>query len=167
MTSEDAVKREAVLNTLDTMDKALDEDRTVEAYKELLAECFKVLPAVTPKPIECEDCVSRDAVLDIINNTEEETEYAYEDTCTGTIEIATHWVNKDTIKQELRCLPTVTPKPKTGKWIKLQHNSDGTSRYMCSECGDTMQLSRHTFATFRSCPKCYAKMEGVQDANID
>lgn len=46
---EDAVKRESVLSTLDTMDKALDENRTVEAYKELLKECYKELPPVTPK----------------------------------------------------------------------------------------------------------------------
>ena len=46
---DDAVKREAVLNTLDTMDAALDENRTVEAYKELLKECYKELPSVTPK----------------------------------------------------------------------------------------------------------------------
>lgn len=48
---EDAIKRESVLNTLDTMDKALDENRTVEAYKELLKECYKELPRVTPKPM--------------------------------------------------------------------------------------------------------------------
>lgn len=46
---EDAVKREAVLNTLDAMDAALDENRTVEAYKELLKECYKELPPITPK----------------------------------------------------------------------------------------------------------------------
>ena len=46
---EDAVKRESVLNTLDTMDKALDENRTVEDYKELLKECYKELLPVTPK----------------------------------------------------------------------------------------------------------------------
>ena len=45
----DAIKREAVLNTLDTMDKALDENRTVEAYKDLLTECYKELPTVPPK----------------------------------------------------------------------------------------------------------------------
>lgn len=45
----DVVKREAVLNTLDTMDKALDENRTVETYKELLKECYKELPSVTPR----------------------------------------------------------------------------------------------------------------------
>lgn len=46
---EDAVRREAVLNTLDTMDKALDEDRTIEHYKELLKECYKELTPVSPK----------------------------------------------------------------------------------------------------------------------
>jgi len=46
---EDAVKREAVLNTLDAMNTALDENRTVEAYKELLKECYEELPRVTPK----------------------------------------------------------------------------------------------------------------------
>ena len=47
---EDAVNRQAVLNTLDNMDKALNEDRTVENYKELLKECYEVLPSVTPQP---------------------------------------------------------------------------------------------------------------------
>ena len=41
---EDAISRKAVLNTLENMDKALDEDRTVESYKDLLRECYKVLP---------------------------------------------------------------------------------------------------------------------------
>lgn len=48
--SKDAISRKAVLDTLENMDKALDEDRTVENYKDLLRECYKVLPSVTPKP---------------------------------------------------------------------------------------------------------------------
>ena len=55
-TKNDAVSRQAVLNTLDNMDSALDEDRTVETYKELLKECYKVLPSVTPQePQESEE----------------------------------------------------------------------------------------------------------------
>ena len=50
---EDTISRKAVLDTLERMDKALDEDRTVENYKELLRECYKVLPSVKPKS-ECE-----------------------------------------------------------------------------------------------------------------
>ena len=46
---DDCVRRKAVLNTLERMDKVLDEDRTVDSYKELLKECYKVLPSVTPQ----------------------------------------------------------------------------------------------------------------------
>lgn len=42
----DVVSRQAVLNTLDFADKALDEDRTVETYKELLIACYKDLPSL-------------------------------------------------------------------------------------------------------------------------
>ena len=42
----DVVSRQAVLNTLDFADKALDKDRTVETYKELLIACYKDLPSV-------------------------------------------------------------------------------------------------------------------------
>ena len=38
-----------MLDTLDKMDKALDIDRTVENYKELLTECYKDLPPVITK----------------------------------------------------------------------------------------------------------------------
>ena len=42
----DVVNRQAVLNTLDFADKTLNEDRTVETYKELLIACYKDLPSV-------------------------------------------------------------------------------------------------------------------------
>lgn len=45
----DTVSRKAVLNTLERMDKALDEDRMIEAYKELLIACYHDLPSVTPQ----------------------------------------------------------------------------------------------------------------------
>jgi len=48
--SGDVISRQAVLNTLDRMDKALDTDRTVESYKELLTECYKDLPSVKQEP---------------------------------------------------------------------------------------------------------------------
>lgn len=46
---DDAISRQAVLDTLDTSDRFMDEDRTVETYKALLKECYEVLPSVTPK----------------------------------------------------------------------------------------------------------------------
>ena len=43
------ISRQAVLKTLDDMDNVLDEDRTIENYKELLKECYEVLPSVNPQ----------------------------------------------------------------------------------------------------------------------
>ena len=45
----DAISRISVLDTLDTTDEFMDEDRTVENYKALLKECYKTLSPVTPK----------------------------------------------------------------------------------------------------------------------
>ena len=47
--TEDVVSRKAVLKTLNDMDNILNEDRTVENYKELLKECYKVLPPIRPQ----------------------------------------------------------------------------------------------------------------------
>ena len=47
---DDLISRQAVLETLDDMDNVLDEDRTIENYKELLKECYEVLPSVNPQP---------------------------------------------------------------------------------------------------------------------
>lgn len=77
---EDAVSRKAVLNTLDNMDKVLDEDRTVENYKALLKECYEVLTPVTPTHTEtvtefadrCREC-GREKVLDEIKATIEQS----------------------------------------------------------------------------------------------
>ena len=41
----DLIRRQVVLNTLENVDKFLDEDRTVEKYKELLTECINELPS--------------------------------------------------------------------------------------------------------------------------
>lgn len=41
---DDLISRQAVLNTLENVDKFLDEERTVEKYKELLTECINELP---------------------------------------------------------------------------------------------------------------------------
>jgi len=45
---KNCISRQAVLDTLNKMDKALDDDRSVESYKALLTECYKDLPSVIP-----------------------------------------------------------------------------------------------------------------------
>lgn len=46
---DDLISRQKVLATLDFADKALDEERTVEKYKELLTESIKALPPAENK----------------------------------------------------------------------------------------------------------------------
>lgn len=92
----DSISRKAVLNTLDTMDKALDENRTVEAYKELLKECYKELPPVTLAPIECDDAVSREAVMKLKSHKPEYGDMIY--------------------AFDVELLPPVTPKQ---RWIPV------------------------------------------------
>lgn len=85
----DLISRQKVLNTLDNMDKALDEDRTVENYKELLTECIKALPSADvrenihgewikiqsgdkdfPESIVCSKCKNANSHLDFNEHDE-------------------------------------------------------------------------------------------------
>ena len=77
---EDCISRQAVLDTLDTSDKFMDEDRTVDTYKSLLKECYEVLPSVTPKQKMghweiCEDADGIYGVCDICGKDADFTHY--------------------------------------------------------------------------------------------
>ena len=57
----------------------------------------------------------------------------------------------------LRRLPPVTPKQRTGKWIREFNDIEGEVRFTCSSCGE-FQLFETDF-----CPNCGAKMEGESE----
>ena len=73
--SGDLISRQAVLNTLDRMDKALDTDRTVESYNELLTECYKDLPPVEQEPRKDEVILTNKEYRELVSN-EYENGYA-------------------------------------------------------------------------------------------
>ena len=95
----DYVSRQAVLNTLERMDKALDEDRTVDLYKELLKECYKVLPSIT----------SQEPVLDKIRAEIDKARFIDEDTrivknaLASGLETAMRIINKYKVESEEIC----------------------------------------------------------------
>ena len=60
----DLIRREAVLDTLDRMNKALDTDRTVEQYHKLLKACFEVLPAYSANLVKESGVLVKDLVKD-------------------------------------------------------------------------------------------------------
>ena len=63
----DVISRQAVLNTLDSTDKFLDETRTVESYKTLLEECYKNLPSVTPTKCIATVKFSKEDMQELVN----------------------------------------------------------------------------------------------------
>jgi len=123
------------------------------AIKALSAEPCEELEFIQPhKKLSvnlevCTDAISRQAVLDGIDNYIEKAQ------STG--------AKDDFISFEelvVKALPPVTPKQKMGHWIKVVTETDSfgneTYRYECSECGFFA-----FFGTERYCPYCGAKME--------
>ena len=84
----------------------------------------------------CEDCISRQAVLDLIN-----ADWKYEG-----------------LETDVASLPPVTLQQKIGHWINLEKTKykgrviPFWGRYECSKCGG------HGEGTFNYCPKCGARM---------
>ena len=115
-------------------------------------ECVKGESKFEQEP--CEDAVSRQAVLDIIE---------FEDK--WLLDAKGH--NKDTeivfsgLKTKITDMPSVQPKAKTGRWISREGGGQVLpfwGKYQCSECGECAENNNF-------CPNCGAEMVGDTDAN--
>lgn len=98
-------------------------------YKEDV-QFVHAIPTAHPEP--CEDAVSRADVVDMLEMFPfiDYDEYA-------------------TAREHVKRLPSVTPKQRTGKWIKCGW------AIKCSECDYDMPFTVRNF-----CPNCGAKMKG-------
>ena len=108
-------------------EKICDQDegeKTIDALQ-------NAIKALEQEP--CEDCISRQAVLDKMKERDEELSSI----CT----------------KDIRDLPSVTPQPKIGQWEK--RDVRGQRVDCCSVCG----LSNGTIYEYNYCPNCGAKME--------
>ena len=134
---EDAVSREAVLNTLDNMDKALDENRTVKEYKALLKECYKELPSVTVQQLDCENCSKCDDAFMRGHDIGLENGY----------------------KQGER---DATAERQTGEWVLARTfptklYDEHINEYQCSECYRKIRCTESQLVNYPFC-HCGAKM---------
>lgn len=99
--------------------------------------------------IASEDAISRQAVLDTISELNAISFYeAQEDSKECYYEI----------RQAVEDMPSVTPKPKMGHWVKFKEFEDGFYHIRCSECGQFWSADGHA-KVFRYCFNCGAKME--------
>ena len=104
-------------------------------------QLLRELPSATQKPIECEDAVSREAVLQAVSEGCFELRGVYGD-----------------CEELINALPSVTQK--SGKWIGI--DEEPHEDYECSCCGYvvstfTANIEPHT--EYKYCPNCGAKME--------
>ena len=142
-----SVEKEAVLHCLKSM---ID----VEACEECPLygttgtdhcekDCVRLaINALEQEP--CEDAVSRQAVLEVIRKCH------YEE-----------WVKAD-IGAPIEALPSVSPQPKTGRWIYTgDYITDGMLK--CSECGFEHDVSER----FSYCPMCGAKMQEIPTGAVE
>lgn len=113
-----------------------------------LATASRYLFDVAIKALEqepCEDCVSREEVLDLCNSKDPEYKVSH-------------------LKEDVECLPSVTPTCKKGKWIKGKWiNSHDTSFYNCSNCGVFWDKGTVDNCNFFYCPHCGTKMIGGEE----
>ena len=107
------------------------------------------LSSVTSKPIECDDTVSRDAVLDAIRRISLGQ--------TDAIKVSMM------LEEYIKHLPSVTHK--SGKWIRWReevqrgtHCTENIPHCKCSECDTEYDIFASRFINY--CPHCGAYMKG-------
>ena len=94
--------------------------------------CKNIIKALEKEP--CEDCISRQEAI----NCATLNEFRYK------------------IVEDIKTLPSVTPKEKTGKWIK----TGLIDKVACSNCKSQLwDITRDEVLKYKYCPNCGAKME--------
>lgn len=71
--------------------------------------------------------------------------------------------------KDIKQLPSVTPKPKTGHWIEGQTDNPNIHNIICSRCIEGYPSkghanSQYTREKFKYCPNCGAKMIEPQES---
>jgi hypothetical protein len=136
----DAISRQAVIDACDQSINIFD-----------ATDRIKELPSVKPKVKECEDCVSRKWLKNAIHNFYK-----------GLI----HTPTEEDIQAYIDVAPSVTLKPKTGRWSRKTkvdaYDLAGVKTWgikcQCDKC-DFTTIVVEDFGYYKYCPNCGAKME--------
>ena len=144
----DAVSRKEVMNMLHNHAFDYATSTKISALLKTMRVEVDRMPPVTPaeKVGHCEDCVSREAVLDLCDSKDEEYKVRH-------------------FREDVECLPPVYPKQRMGHWISdaIQGEIDGqlVKAFICSECGaiSVFRITGGKIVNGDSCANCRAKME--------
>lgn len=101
-----------------------------------LAEWLAELKELKEQTEPCEDCISRQRVLDTIDS------------------YMAHHMGFLDLKLYITELPSVQPEPKMGHWIERRNRATGHIESVCSECGAEEGYPYNIY-----CGNCGTKME--------
>lgn len=138
-----------------------DEIMKLQTYKmfegdsDIYVERDDVLEVLKQQP--CEDCISRQSAIFLASDLKQDLP---DDERISDMVMA-HNEGILEYQTQLSLLSPVTPQPKTGHWIKHEHN--GIGHIECSECLCWF-LEAHLFYN-GYCPNCGAKMERLRNDN--
>lgn len=105
--------------------------------KEAVQAMDLAIEALEQEP--CEDCISRQAAIDLV---------------------ADYDLSMGQVVKGIHALPSVTPQPKMGRWIKTIGENGVTSAVRCSKCG----FEDNRYMLFKYCPNCgQPKMQEVEE----
>ena len=127
-----------------TIEEAINHGK--EQLEEIFDEEHREFIELAIKALEqqsCDDCISRQAVLDIAKSSK------------------SNWIDNSVLFKRVNELPSATPQPKVGHWIKEKSlNGWDSHSYQCSVCGRSIHLDTEieTLDDYSYC-HCGAKME--------
>ena len=159
MIKNDAIsrEREAIINAIYKMELS-------NWVKEDIEKMIQQLPSVQPKPIECDDAISREHLLSEVadlkrspwfNHGKDDTDFQH----------AIYLERKEAVEMiEDICIkkePSVSCRK--GHWIEVAQYSDGKHKIECSECGNYIfdrghANSHNVKEKYKYCNYCGAKM---------
>ena len=90
----------------------------------------------------CEDCISRQAVLDIAKTSK------------------SNWIDNSVLFKKVNELPSVQPIRPKGEWVEHEVEKEW---YKCSVCGSCWDKGEVENCNINFCPNCGADMRGKAD----
>ena len=144
---EDCIRIDTVIDWLKSKD-IIKMSYQEEAARRELNELF----SIQPKPIECEDCISKKAVLNLTKELRFDSVKGMEDYCYRCIS-----------PYDVEDLPSVQPKAKVGHWIEYKGRDERDNFYICSECGRAINVICGEILEMYPYCHCGAKMEGATE----
>ena len=114
------------------------DEMTLEQARQAVKDLRKKLAEYLEQE-PCEDCISREAVLDYIEGSEAELGHSSEN---------------ELVCQDIKEFPPVTPQPKIGRWIRVDKD-----KCKCDQCEVISFIAMYPNGDINYCPNCGAKMQ--------